>query len=219
MQSIVTIVSDDPISRMGLEALVEQVSAVFIGETVDLDGAVDAVRRGEAGQVLVWDTSCGGLDTKRMREALSAAKNATLLAVIGDDQIALSSDLLEAGATGVVTRQASRGMISTAISRLRQGDNYLEPRIAHEVMKEINRMRTKRRARDMLRLTLREEQVARELMTGRTNGQIAKALAISEKTVKHYVGSLKGKFDAANRLEVVLKAQEMDLFGGSAQRA
>ncbi|MCR9113363.1 MAG: helix-turn-helix transcriptional regulator [Rhodobacteraceae bacterium] len=49
------------------------------------------------------------------------------------------------------------------------------------------------------------------LMEGKTNRQIGDRLAISEKTVKHYVGVLKGKFCAANRLEIVLHAQRLGL--------
>jgi DNA-binding NarL/FixJ family response regulator len=47
-------------------------------------------------------------------------------------------------------------------------------------------------------------------MRGQTNREIAQNLAISEKTVKHYMTILMQKLDVRNRVEAVLAAQKIN---------
>ena len=61
-----------------------------------------------------------------------------------------------------------------------------------------------------MRLSVREQQIVQLLLRGRTNREIAENLAISEKTVKHYMTILMQKMNARNRLEVVIAAQKME---------
>ena len=55
--------------------------------------------------------------------------------------------------------------------------------------------------------TKRELDVIRELTTGKTNGDIAKTLGVSENTVKSYVRSLLNKTGISNRTELSIKAR------------
>ena len=64
-------------------------------------------------------------------------------------------------------------------------------------------------------LSIREQQIIRLLMNGKTNKEIAIAIKISEKTVKHYMTALMQKLQVRNRLEVVIAAQRF----GEAQMA
>ena len=55
--------------------------------------------------------------------------------------------------------------------------------------------------------TKRELEVLRELTTGKTNGDIAQALSISENTVKSHVRTLLSKTGISNRTELSIKAR------------
>ena len=68
-------------------------------------------------------------------------------------------------------------------------------------------------AAQAIRLSVREDQIVRLLLKGRTNKEIAAVLSISEKTVKHYMTILMQKLHARNRLEVVIQAQKMEADG------
>ena len=57
---------------------------------------------------------------------------------------------------------------------------------------------------------MREDQIVKLLLKGRTNKEIAAVLSISEKTVKHYMTILMQKLQARNRLEVVIQAQRLE---------
>jgi two-component system nitrate/nitrite response regulator NarL len=56
-------------------------------------------------------------------------------------------------------------------------------------------------------LSIREQQIVRLLMAGRTNKEIARAIDLSEKMVKHYMTRLMQKLQVRNRVEVVIAAQ------------
>ena len=60
-------------------------------------------------------------------------------------------------------------------------------------------------------LTRREQEVLEQLSTGATNGQIATALQLSERTVAHHVSALLGKLAVPNRVAAVERARRLDL--------
>jgi len=53
----------------------------------------------------------------------------------------------------------------------------------------------------LARLTPREEQILSLVASGKTNGQIAKEIFLSEKTVKNHVSTILGKLEVARRTE------------------
>jgi two-component system nitrate/nitrite response regulator NarL len=62
----------------------------------------------------------------------------------------------------------------------------------------------RRKAAEAVILSMRERQIVRLLMIGKTNKEIAIAIKISEKTVKGYMTVLMQKLQVRNRLEVVM---------------
>jgi DNA-binding CsgD family transcriptional regulator len=64
---------------------------------------------------------------------------------------------------------------------------------------------------ETLRLTPREQEVLALVAAGRTNRQIARALAISEKTASVHVSNILGKLGAANRVEAAAAAHSLRL--------
>lgn len=58
-------------------------------------------------------------------------------------------------------------------------------------------------------LTKREEEVLKELITGKTNTQIAKDLYISERTLYHHIENIYEKLSVENKVELYAKALEL----------
>jgi DNA-binding CsgD family transcriptional regulator len=63
-----------------------------------------------------------------------------------------------------------------------------------------------RRLQSRFSLTLREAEVALAVIRGRTNGEVAEALGISEKTVKNALMHVFAKCNVRNRVELALRA-------------
>jgi DNA-binding CsgD family transcriptional regulator len=66
-------------------------------------------------------------------------------------------------------------------------------------------------AQAALGITEREAEVLGLLASGRSNKQIAQALAVSPNTVKTHVARLFEKLEASRRTEAILKARELGL--------
>ncbi len=60
-------------------------------------------------------------------------------------------------------------------------------------------------------LTRREQEVLDRLATGASNGQIAAALHLSERTVAHHVSAVLRKLDAPNRVVAIDRARTRGL--------
>ena len=58
-------------------------------------------------------------------------------------------------------------------------------------------------------LTKREDEVLKELITGKTNTQIAKDLFISERTLYHHIENIYEKLEVENKVELYGKAFEL----------
>ncbi|MGO4917862.1 LuxR C-terminal-related transcriptional regulator, partial [Pseudogemmobacter sp. W21_MBD1_M6] len=120
---------------------------------------------------------------------------------------------LEAGARGYVLKGSSEDDLIEAIHAVHAGNTYITADFAAKVVSGLHTASLRRASAAALRLSTREEQVLGLLLRGNTNLEIAEALSLSDKTVKHYMGMLMKTLKARNRVEVVLNAQQLGLEG------
>ncbi|MHA7852828.1 response regulator transcription factor [Roseovarius sp.] len=203
------VICDHAFTRAGFEHLISSC------ESFDLQCATaftpeipDTCARDKVDVVIV---DLGSLDQpmKTLRAFRKSSETMRILAYCSEKGIDTAVEALDAGASGILTYTSELTDLCMAVRRVMNGDNYVQPDMAMDIFAKLRQAEAKRKEAERLRLTARESQVVRHLMQGMTNGQISVELNISEKTVKHYVGSLKDKFGAANRLEVVLEAQRL----------
>jgi two-component system, NarL family, nitrate/nitrite response regulator NarL len=107
-----------------------------------------------------------------------------------------------------VLKGASIGELHNAIVQVLAGETYVSPSLAAKLIERLRKPANTRNTRE-LNFSKREEDVLRELMNGRTNKEIAIALSISDKTVKHYMTVLIQKLEVRNRVEVVIAVREL----------
>jgi DNA-binding NarL/FixJ family response regulator len=193
------IVDDHPIVREGLAAVLEdQPDFAVVGSA---GSAADAIRLTEAHQpdVLLLDLELGtesGIETiPRLLEACPSMKILVFTAYDTDERV---FGALKAGVKGYLLKGASAGEIARAIRTVHGGGSYLEPRVAEKVVAEAT---APRRAGD--RLSQREREVLRLAADGLANKQIARALGITERTVKFHIASIFAKLGAENRAQAV----------------
>ena len=116
---------------------------------------------------------------------------------------------LDAGANGYVLKGSSAQELIQAIESVRHGETYITQSFASQVIAALRNASLRRVAAEAVRFSIREDQIVRLLLRGKTNKEIAVALKISEKTVKNYMTILMQKLHARNRLEVVIAAQAL----------
>lgn len=105
---------------------------------------------------------------------------------------------LEAGACGIVAKDAARTDLAAVIVGVMRGEE-----IAGVQYSLPNRARTM--------VGRREYDVLRRVAIGETNHEIAEAMNLSPNTVKAYLRNLMQKLDARNRVEAISRAREAGL--------
>ena len=173
------------------------------GEAADGAEAV-AMTRQLAPDVLLLDLAMPrvpGLEALRQLEALTHSSRIIVLAAhIETDQVA---EALRSGASGIIMKNSSIGQLFEGIRTVLAGEYWVGKRVSNPVA-------LLRKSRHMdapaFRLTRRELQVVRAVVSGYGNREIAARLAISQNTAKHHLSNIFDKLGVSNRLELALFA-------------
>lgn len=139
--------------------------------------------------------------------ALSA--NVKIVALTAARGISFAIKTLDAGVHGYVLKQSTGDDILAAIQAVRRGEKFITHGFASKIVSALQDEAVRKNAALAVKLSIRENQVVRLLLAGKTNKEIASTLSISEKTVKHYMTVLMQKLNARNRVEVVIAAQRL----------
>lgn len=114
---------------------------------------------------------------------------------------------LNLGADGYVLKDAEPNILIEAIRTVHRGDTYIQPNMLKALVQEFNVAQTLERVHDnKFLLTIREIEVLSLIAKGMLNKEIAKALFISEKTVKNHVSSIFRKLDVDDRTQAAIFA-------------
>jgi DNA-binding NarL/FixJ family response regulator len=202
-------ICDHPFTRAGFEYLISSCESFDLQCASSLTSEILETCARDKFDVVIVDLGSLGQPMKTLRSFRKSSETVRILAYCSEKCIDTAVEALDAGASGILTYKSELSDLCMAVRRVMNGDNYVQPDMAMDIFAKLRQAEAKRKEAERLRLTARESQVVRHLMQGMTNGQISAELKISEKTVKHYVGSLKDKLGAANRLKVVLEAQRL----------
>lgn len=204
----IAIIDDQPVVRLGYGAFFGARSDFEVVASLPFGDQVRETLAQERPDVAVIDAASGAECRRRIEVLRRAAPRTRVLLCADLSDAGIAVQALEAGASGVVSRTGSLDDLVIAALRAMRGDNYLDAAVAGAVVAQMRAEEERRRTRAANALSVREEQVVRGLLQGQTNKEIAQALRLSEKTVKYYVGNLKDKLNAKNRLEIAMCARD-----------
>ncbi|MUL43974.1 response regulator transcription factor [Streptomonospora sp. PA3] len=178
---------------LGLEPDLEVAAQVGRGDEV-----VPAVTR-ENADIAVLDIEMpgkGGLDVAADLQREASGCGVLMLTSFGRPGYLRRA--LAAGARGFLAKDAPVDELAGAIRKVHGGGRYIDTELAAAAM-----------ASGENPLTARETEVLRAASEGRPVGAIARALHLSEGTVRNYLSSAITKTGAGNRLAAIRTAQEM----------
>lgn len=201
----VMIVDDHSLVREGLKAVFDQGKDIeVVGEAGSGEEAIDMVDSVKP-DVILMDISMPGMNgiqaTRLIREKNPAAKVVILTML---DQEGYVYEAIKAGATGYMLKSTSSDDLVNAIQTVHEGKALLHPDATAQLLKEFVTL-AENKAKDY-GLSNREMEVLQLLSEGKTNKELAKALWISEQTVKTHVSHIFGKLGTSDRTETVARA-------------
>jgi DNA-binding NarL/FixJ family response regulator len=203
----ILVVDDHPVVRAGLVTILStQPDFVVAGESEDADTAISRLLALRP-DVLLLDLEMPGGDgvdlLRRARESGSDARALVFTAFDADDRILAA---VRAGAQGYLLKGAPREELFRAIRVVHAGGSLLEPVVASKLLRQVRHP-----ASQDVRITARELEVLRLVARGRQNKEIARDLAITERTVKFHLSALMRKLRVSNRVEVISAAMRLGL--------
>jgi DNA-binding NarL/FixJ family response regulator len=201
----VLIVDDHNLVREGLKAVFDQGDEIeVVGEAGSGEEAIEMVDK-VMPDVILMDISMPGINgiqaTKAIRDKHPDAKIVILTML---DQEGYVYEAIKAGATGYMLKSTSSDELVNAIQTVNDGKALLSPDATAQLLKEFVSL-AENKAKDY-GLSNREMEVLQLLSEGKTNKEIAKALWISEQTVKTHVAHIFDKLGTSDRTETVARA-------------
>ncbi|MFF2925053.1 response regulator [Streptomyces celluloflavus] len=204
----ILVCDDHVVVRAGLLALLDSAPDIeVVGEAGTGEEAL-ALAAKLAPDVVLMDLQLGtGMDGVATTRRLTAGPDATphVLVLTTYDTDADITRAIEAGATGYLLKAERPEELFSAIQAAAQGRTTLSAPVASRVMA---RMRSPRPS-----LTDRERDILAQLAQGLGNRDIARALFISEATVKTHLGRIYDKLGVDTRAGAVAVAKEQRLLG------
>jgi DNA-binding NarL/FixJ family response regulator len=107
----------------------------------------------------------------------------------------------EAGAAGIVPREASVGRLADVVESVARGESLCSPRATAALLRRVAALAEGERDARLRPLTRREQEIADLLERGLSNKEIAARLTIELPTVKNHVHSILEKLSVGRRAE------------------
>ena len=199
----VLLVDDHPVVRKGICGLLEKAGDIeIVGEA---STGAEALHLSAEVQpdVLLLDMELpdiqGTLVAQQIRQLYPDVK---ILALSAHDDAFYVRGLLELGAAGYLMKEEAPEVIVEAVRGVGRGDKgWVSRRIAAQIADWVQVGKPVE-----MNLTLREQEVLRLVVEGKTNQAIAAELGISEKTVEKYMGEIFTKLNVTSRVEAAVYA-------------
>lgn len=196
----VLIVDDHELLRVGIRKLLEHQDGITV--IADADSGEQAVRivREQSPDVVLMDVKMPGIGgLEATRRLLRINPDIKVIAVTVCDEEPFPSRLLQAGASGYITKGSGVEEMVLAIRKVYSGQRYISPEIAQRLALK-NLQDAEESPFD--KLSERELQVLLMITNGQTAQEISDKLCLSAKTIHSYRYRLFEKLKVQNDVEL-----------------
>lgn len=203
----VVIVDDHEMVRRGLSDFIRiHKDFSLVGEASDGEEAVTLCKKVKP-DVILMDLVMPHLNGVEATKQISCRFPETrIIALSSYDDERLVPAALDAGAISYLHKNVTMAELADAIRKAHAGIPTLSPLAMRYLISAVTSQ-----AEDNIKLTNREMEVLRLLVSGKTNAEIAKVLVICLPTVKTHVGRVLAKLGVKSRAEAIVYAIKLGL--------
>lgn len=212
----VVIANGQPLVGAGLLALLEgEEDIAVVGSASDGERAVAAARRTRP-DVLLVDTTLGGIDGMEVTRRIVADPelsevNVLILSACDADEYVFEA--LREGVSGYLLKDSGPTDLLGAVRAVAAGEAVLSPSLARRLIAELaSHPESSAPDKELVdALTAREREVVALVALGLNNDEIAKRLVVSPATARTHVSRAMVKVHARDRAQLVVFAYQAGL--------
>ena len=208
----VLLVDDHPLFLDGVRAaLAGEEDLEIVGEAHDVATAV-ALAAELGPDVVLMDLNLpdgSGADATREIGARSPGTRVLVITMSADDEAVVAA--MRSGARGYFVKGGGRADLLQAVRTVASGGAVFSPGVADRLGAWFSGLAAQPGRELFPQLSEREREVLDLVARGYDNPRIARALFLSDKTVRNHVSSVLTKLGAADRAEVVQRARRAGL--------
>jgi two-component system response regulator NreC len=211
------LVDDHDVVRTGLRSFLETQPGMKV--VAEARNGEEALRRAAevCPQIVLMDITMPGMDgLESTRQLKSLMPDCLVLALTVHEDKQYFMEMMGAGASGYVTKQAAADELVSGIRAVAAGNVYLQPALARWLLEDYQRLarqvgiqprrHTEEAGEEVVSLdtlSARERQVLELVAQGLNNQQIGERLHLSHKTVARHRERIMGKLNMHSRTELV----------------
>lgn len=205
----IIVVDDHPLFRDGVvQTLQAEPDIEIVGQATNAAQAIQLATE-HLPDVILLDITIpgGGLNVARTITATTPVVKIIMLTASEAEEDVLTA--LKVGARGYILKGVSGAELVKIVRDVNAGESYVTPALAASLLSDMQRVRYGQpaAAHPLDELTEREHEILEQVAAGLSNKEIARRVALSEKTVKHYVTNILQKLQVRNRVEAAMLAQ------------
>lgn len=214
----VAILDDHTIFLDGISVLIGEFDGLYhIEAFTDPIALLQRVSADDTFDVIICDLIMKAMNGLAFLAALrSHTKTTPLIILSGTNSTPPIDEIIRLGGNGFVHKSVDQGVLKDAIQSVASGQSYFEDGFGDSTRETImtpslSCERTKDADMPLPDLAERQREVLRYIAQGASNKEIARALDISENTVKSHLKNIFVALDVNKRTACVRKAQMLGL--------
>lgn len=195
MTTTIVLADDHRIVREGIRRILKSRDDFeVVGEASNGEEAVELAAEKNPDVILMDVTMprLSGVDATR--RICKQQKDTHVLILSMHDDRSCVEEVLRAGASGYIVKDAAPSELISAIDAVKSGESYLSPAITHQVVNAIAQPGERPSSAASV-LTEREREVLSLIAEGLSSKEIAQKLGVSLKTVESHRANLMEKLD------------------------
>ncbi|MBT3295547.1 MAG: response regulator transcription factor [Verrucomicrobia bacterium] len=201
----ILLVDDHPVVRKGLAAVIDEQADLHVCAQVGTYAEALEALRSHKPDVALVDLRLGeGSGLNLIGEMLAVTPELAALVFSMHDDKQFAERAIRAGARGYVMKQEPTETLLEAIRQVRDGEIYLRPDLAPQVMERLIADGSNMQLTELDRLSDREVEVLQLMAEGMNRREIAEEMGLSVKTIESYRENMKKKLELR---DTVLLAQ------------
>jgi two-component system, NarL family, response regulator NreC len=212
----IMLVDDHDVVRFGLKSFLDTQDGLQV--IAEAGNGIEAIERAMETQpdVILMDITMPKMDgLEATRKLKTQCPNCLVLALTVHEDREYFVQMLAAGASGYITKQAASDELVMAIETVAKGHVYLQPALARWLLDDYQRLSSQHPstgkknaedtslAPDLDILSQRERQVLELVADGHNNKYIGENLGLSPKTIARHRERIMNKLNMHSRTELV----------------